>query len=64
MVARLDAASRFAERDEHFVLAVDLGTGGPKVGFVSLTGRVAHQEHHVLDPTYLPDGGVTVDADE
>ena len=53
-----------ADRDDRYVLAIDLGTGGPKVGFVSLIGRVAHQEHHVLDPTYLSDGGVTVDADE
>jgi sugar (pentulose or hexulose) kinase len=29
------------DRDERFVLAIDLGTGGPKVGLVSLTGRVA-----------------------
>ena len=40
------AARRVAgrrDRDERFVLAVDLGTGGPKVGLVSLTGpgRVA-----------------------
>ena len=58
------ASSSFADRDDQYVLAIDLGTGGPKVGFVSLIGRVVHQEHHVLDPTYLPDGGVTVDADE
>ena len=30
-----------APRHERFVLAVDLGTGGPKVGLVSLTGHVA-----------------------
>lgn len=52
------------DRNDRYVLAIDLGTGGPKVGFVSLTGRVAHQEHHVLGPTFLPDGGVTVDADQ
>ncbi len=64
MPAAAEVSNRFADRDDQYVLAVDLGTGGPKVGFVSLTGRVAHQEHHVLDPTFLPDGGVTVDADE
>ena len=35
----LPTATRPADRDERFVLAVDLGTGGPKVGLVSLTGR-------------------------
>ena len=37
------------------VLAVDLGTGGPKVGFVSLTGEVAWREHTPgADAPWLP----------
>ena len=32
--------------DDHYALAVDLGTGGPKVGLVSLTGELAWFEHH------------------
>ena len=64
MSARGELSDRVADRDDQYVLAVDLGTGGPKVGFVSLAGRVAHQEHHVLDPIFLADGGVTVDAEE
>jgi xylulokinase len=55
---------RPTDRDDQYVIAVDLGTGGPKIGFVSVTGRVAHCEHHRLDPTFLPDGGVTVDAEQ
>jgi len=51
-------------RDEKFVLVVDLGTGGPKVGLVSLLGRVVHQEHHEVETHYTPDGGATQDAEE
>ena len=51
-------------RDDQYVLVVDLGTGGPKVGFVSLLGRVVHQEHHEVETTYLPGGGATQDAEE
>jgi xylulokinase len=41
---------------EQYVLAVDLGTGGPKVAVVSTTGRiVAHASESV--PLYLLDGG-------
>ena len=59
-----ERTTSLADRDDQYVLAVDLGTGGPKIGFVSLTGRVVQCEHHRLDPTFLPDGGVTVDAEE
>ena len=31
--------------DQQYFLAVDLGTGGPKVGLVSLTGVIACSEH-------------------
>ena len=37
--------ARVTDREEQLVLAIDLGTGGPKVGFVSLTGRVVWQDH-------------------
>lgn len=49
-------------REERLVLAVDLGTGGPKVGFVSLTGQVAWQDHVAVDTTWLPGGGAVQDA--
>lgn len=52
------------DRDDRYALVVDLGTGGPKVGFASLLGRVAHQVHHEVDTTFTPDGGATQDAEE
>lgn len=58
-----DAASS-AGPQERFVLAVDLGTGGPKVGFVSMAGRVAWQTHLAV-ATERGDGGVArQDAEE
>jgi xylulokinase len=51
-------------REEQLVLAIDLGTGGPKVGFVSLTGKVAWQDHYPVATTRLPRGGAEQDAEE
>lgn len=51
-----------AARDEHFVLAVDLGTGGPKVGFVSLAGRLAWQEHVAIETRWIGSSGAVQDA--
>jgi xylulokinase len=50
-------------RDEQFVLAVDLGTGGPKVGLVSLTGAVAWQTHVAVATQWLPNDGAVQDAE-
>ena len=50
-------------RDEWYVLAVDLGTGGPKVGLVSLTGAIAWKEHLPVPTHRTPDGGATQDAE-
>jgi xylulokinase len=52
-----------AARDEDLVLAVDLGTGGPKVGFVSVTGTVAWQDHVPVATTWLEHDGAVQDAD-
>ncbi len=46
------------------VLAVDLGTGGPKVGLVSLRGEMLWWEHHPVRTTYGPGGAATQDAEE
>jgi xylulokinase len=46
------------------VLAIDLGTGGPKVGFVSVTGRVAWQDHVRVATRWLDRGGAVQDAGE
>ncbi len=57
-------AAEGAPRDESFVLAVDLGTGGPKTGLVSLTGTVACAEHAPVATDHGPDGRSTQDANE
>jgi xylulokinase len=53
-----------AARHERFVLAVDLGSGGPKVGLVSLTGSVSWSDHIALATRMLPGGGAVQDAEE
>ncbi len=50
-------------RDDRYVLAVDLGTGGPKVGLVSLTGHIAWSEHLLVPTRLLPGGGAVQDAE-
>lgn len=49
---------------ERLVLAIDLGTGGPKVGFVSMDGVVVWSEHIAVPTIFLPDGGAEQDADK
>ena len=49
---------------EPWVLAIDLGTGGPKTGAVTLKGAIIW---HALTPVttrYLPDGGAVQDPSE
>jgi xylulokinase len=46
------------------VLAVDLGTGGPKVGFVSVAGVVAWQDHVPVSTRWPDGGGAVQDAGE
>jgi xylulokinase len=50
--------------EEQYVLAVDLGTGGPKVGLVSLTGVIACSEHLPVETRRASGGAATQDADE
>ena len=57
-------SARASDPDGQFVLAVDLGTGGPKVGLVSLTGRLAWQSHTPVETRLLPGGGAVQDAGE
>jgi xylulokinase len=42
-------------------LSIDLGTGGPKIGLVSLDGDVLDYELHAVETTYTSDGGATQD---
>lgn len=46
------------------VLAVDLGTGGPKVGLVSVTGELLASEHHLVRTELSEGGGAEQDAGE
>ncbi|HET9875752.1 MAG TPA: FGGY-family carbohydrate kinase [Mycobacterium sp.] len=48
--------SRPADRAERFVLAVDLGTGGPKVGFVSLDAQLVWSDHVAVVTSYQDSG--------
>jgi xylulokinase len=57
-------APQVTDREERFVLAIDLGTGGPKVGLVSLTGKVAWHDHCPVETHLLPNGGAVQDAAE
>ncbi len=47
-----------------YILAVDLGTGGPKVALVSLDGQVVGHEYETNDLILLPDGGVEQDPEQ
>jgi xylulokinase len=49
-------------RGERFVLAIDLGTGGPKVGLVSLLGAIAWQDHLKTETRWLGRDGAVQDA--
>jgi xylulokinase len=49
-------------RDDRYVLAIDLGTTGLKVGFATLTGRLVWSDHAELDTTFGPKGAASQDA--
>src|SRR5947207_814624 len=49
---------------ERVALAVDLGTGGPKIGFVSLAGRIIWCDHVAVKTEFLSGGGAEQDAEE
>jgi xylulokinase len=51
-------------RDERFVLAIDLGTGGPKVGLVSVIGEMVWHDHIAVATRLLPGGGAVQDAQQ
>ncbi len=50
--------------DDDVVLAVDLGSGGPKTAYVALSGEVLDHVHQRVQMTTLPDGGVVEDPRE
>ena len=46
---------------EPWILAVDLGTGGPKTGAVTLSGELLAVAHRTVATTYSDDGGAVQD---
>jgi xylulokinase len=57
---RSGPSGHFSPDDTH-VLAVDLGTGGPKVALVSSTGRIAASASEPVELHLLPGGGAEQD---
>ncbi|MEW6401626.1 MAG: FGGY-family carbohydrate kinase [Chloroflexota bacterium] len=51
-------------RSGKFVLSIDLGTGGPKVGLVNQEGQVAASAMAATQVFFLPNGGVEHDPAE
>src|SRR3990172_9883431 len=47
-----------------YILAIDLGTGGPKVALVSTDGEIAGHEFEPTALIHTPDGGVEQDPDD
>ncbi len=47
-----------------YVLAIDLGTSGPKVALVSVWGDILDHEFEKTDTIFLPDGGVEENPDD
>ncbi|MHB8379860.1 MAG: xylulokinase [Acidimicrobiales bacterium] len=45
-------------------LSIDLGTGGPKIGLVTLDGEILAHEVHAVETHFGDDGAATQDADE
>ncbi len=56
--------ARGAPSPDDVVFAVDLGTGGPKVAYVSLAGEIVDHEHRRVEMRTLPDGGAVEDPDQ
>jgi len=46
------------------VVTIDLGTGGPKVGFVTTQGEVLWWEHTTVETTLGPGGLASQDANQ
>ncbi len=46
---------------DELCLSIDLGTGGPKIGLVTLDGDVLDYELHAVETTFTGDGGATQD---
>jgi xylulokinase len=49
---------------EELCLSIDLGTGGPKIGVVTLDGKLLAYEHHSVATLFDERGAATQDAEE
>ena len=47
-----------------YVLAIDLGTSGPKVGIISIHGKVVDSAFEKIETLLIPQGGAEQDPDE
>ena len=66
MTAGADRPHR-PDRPDHaddVVLAIDLGTGGPKTAYVALSGDVLDHEHRRVELRTTPDGGAVEDPED
>jgi xylulokinase len=59
-----EQAPAAAAPEEPLVLAVDLGTGGPKVALVGVRGTVVGHTRESVDLTLLPGGGAEQDPEQ
>jgi len=50
--------------NDEVVLAIDLGTGGPKVALISLAGEIIDHEHHRVDIQLLENGGAVQNPED
>ena len=59
----LDREDEMADGKEGYVLAVDLGTSGPKTALISINGEIVDSEFAETPLIVLPDGGVEQDPE-
>ena len=59
-----DTTDTTTDDDVRYVLAVDLGTGGPKVALVSTRGEVVAHTYRTNDLILLPPEGVEQDPEQ
>lgn len=57
-------AAMVSDTQQHWYLAIDLGTGGTKVAAVDIDGRVLASAFRSVETRYTADGGATQDTDE
>lgn len=60
----MTTAAHLPDGRDAYALTVDLGSGGPKVGLVSLLGNIVWWEHLRVHTTFGSDGAATQDPNE